>query len=181
MSKGIKQPPMRNGSPDDFQTPPEALAPLIPYLRPEWTVWECAMGRGNLVRELNSRGFHVIGSDRERDFLACRPPRSFDCIITNPPYSLKDEFLSRCYQLQKPFGLLLPLTALEGKKRQKFFKERGVEILLFNRRINFETPSGQGKGSWFATAWFTWGLNLPGELVFVELAKRSDERCFESC
>ena len=33
----------------------------------------------------------------------------------------------------------------------------------------FETPSGNGKGSWFATAWFTWGLNIGQQLTFVKL------------
>ena len=41
-------------------------------------------------------------------------PVQFDCIITNPPFSLKQEFLQRCYELGKPFALLLPLTTFES-------------------------------------------------------------------
>ena len=163
---------MGNGSPDDFQTPPEALLPLIPYLKKTWTIWECAVGRGNLLRELKRQGFKVIGSDKERDFLTCLAPAKFDCVITNPPYSLKDAFIGRCYELKRPFALLLPLTALEGKKRQQYYKTKGVQLILFDRRVNFETPSGEGNGSWFATAWFTWGLRLSSELNFTELRKR---------
>jgi len=65
--------------------------------------------------------------------------------------------------------LLLPLTALEGNRRQEYYRTYGVEILLLNRRLNFETPSGNGSGSWFATAWFTWGLGLPHQLTFGNL------------
>jgi len=62
----------------------------------------------------------------------------------------------------------LPLTALESEKRQKLFREYGLQLIIPNKRINFETPSKKGSGSWFATAWFTWGLNLPKDLMFVK-------------
>ena len=35
-----KQPPMKNGSPDDFQTPVIALKLLIPFLKKDWVIWE---------------------------------------------------------------------------------------------------------------------------------------------
>lgn len=45
------QPPMKQGSPNDFQTPKYALLPLLPYLNnKEWNIWECSSGKGNLVK-----------------------------------------------------------------------------------------------------------------------------------
>lgn len=160
---------MKSGSPDDFQTPKEALYPLLPYLKKEWTIWECATGKGNIENILKKFGYTVIGTDilTQNDFLRWQP-KKFDCIITNPPYSLKDEFLERCYKLKKPFALLLPLTTFEGKKRQELFKKYGIQVIFFNRRINFETPTGKNSGAWFMTAWFTNGLQLPKELMFVD-------------
>jgi len=169
--KSKNQPPMKQGMSNDFQTPPEALKPLIPYLNKDWTIWECANGNGNLSSELIKKGFDVVATDIivcDFDFLTEKPSQ-FDCIITNPPFSLKQEFLERCYELKKPFALLLPLTTFETAKRQNLFHEHGVQIIFFDKRINFETPSGKGSGSWFATAWFTWGLNLPNDLNFVKL------------
>ena len=154
---------------DDFQTPKGALAPLMPYLPKK--IWECACGEGILVGHLRSNGFQVLATDIKdgHDFLSWMPDRnSFDCVVTNPPYSLKDAFLKRCYLLEKPFALLLPLTTLEGK-RQMWLEEYGIEIILLNKRINFITPSGQGSGSWFATAWFTNGLNLGKQLNYGKL------------
>ncbi len=170
-----KQPPMKQGSPDDFQTPKEALLPLIPFLKKEWTIWECAEGKGNLVKGFKEFGFKVVGSDilSGTDFLKFDLTKlEPDCIITNPPFSLKQEFLERCYELKKPFALLLPLTTFETAKRQKLFKQYGLQVIFFNKRINFITPSGKGSGSWFASAWFTFGLNLPKDLNFVELNKK---------
>jgi hypothetical protein len=73
--------------------------------------------------------------------------------------------------LGKPFALLLPLSALEGQKRQELYKQYGLQLIVTNRRIDFKTPFDRGSSSWFATAWFTWGLNLPSDIVFEELVK----------
>jgi len=164
------QPPMRNNSPDDFQTPPSALDPLLPYLDKNKTIWECATGKGYLVNRLQQEGFKVIATDilTGFDFLTKEPDFDFDIIITNPPYSKKYEFVKRAYEIGKPFAFLLPLTFLETEKRQALFKRYGVEILLLKKRINFMTPSGSGSGSWFATAWFCWHL-LPQQINFSEV------------
>ena len=167
------KPPLMQGNSNDFQTPPEALEPLLPYLKKEQIIWECACGKGNLKKEFVDKGFNVIATDilTGHDFLTYQPEK-FDCIITNPPFSIKQEFLERCYQFKKPFALLLPLTTLETAKRQALFVKYGLEIIFFDKRINFETPSGKGSGSWFATAWFSWGLNIGKEITFVKFNQK---------
>ena len=164
-----KMPVMRKLSSDDFQTPPEALLPLFPRLNKKWVIWECAEGEGNLTTALKKNGFKVIGTDilTGKDFLTWRP-KKFDCIITNPPYSLKQQFLERAYQLGKPFAFLLPLTTLETRKRQGLFNDHGVEMIIFDRRIHFETPQKKDSKSWFQVAWFTNGLNIGKQLNFVK-------------
>jgi len=169
------KPPSRNGSPDDFQTPPEALQPLLPYIDTGWVVWECASGECLLSCELMRLGYEVVSSDTlyspNQDFLSWQPDK-WDCIVTNPPFSLKQQFLERSYSLGKPFALLLPLTTFETGKRQRLFRNNGVEVIFFDRRINFVTPNKVNKSSaWFATAWFTWGLGIGQPLTFVELPR----------
>lgn len=162
------KPPLRQGSPDDFQTPPKALQPLLPYLKKDWKIWECAKGKGNLSNELLRLNYNVIATDilDGYDFITYKPDE-FDCIITNPPFKYKQQFLERCYELKKPFALLLPLTTFETKKRQDLFNHYGIEVIFFDRRINFETPHHVEKSaSWFATAWFTNGLNIGKQLSF---------------
>lgn len=163
MAKGLQQQGVNR--PDNFQTPDCALDYITPYLNKNWVIWECAEGKGNLVKGFEKRGFNVIGSDKEFNFL--ENIKDCDCIVTNPPYSLKENFIQRCYELKKPFALLMPLTALEGQKRQKMYKEFGIQLVIPNKRINFETPSGKQGGAWFLTAWFTNGLNLPNSLIFT--------------
>lgn len=170
------RPPMQNGRPFDFQTPPFAIEPLLPFLKPEWTIWECACGQGNLVKALTNNDFNVIGTDilTGHDFLMYEPEK-YECIITNPPFDLKGEFLERAYMLEKPFAFLLPLTIFDSAKRQEMFRQKGVEIIFLNRRINFTTPSGKGTGAWFMTFWITNGLNLPEKLNFVKIPKHTHQ------
>jgi len=162
------KPPLNNKGSDDFQTPSIALKPLIPYLKKHWIIWECAEGKGNLTRALIEKGFQVIGTDLVEgfDFLKGQPPE-FDCVVTNPPYKLRYQFIERCYSFGKPWAMLMTLTTLEGK-RQSLFEKYGVELLLLNKRINFECPSGRGSGAWFPVAWFCWKL-LPYQIVFGKI------------
>ena len=157
---------MQQGHSDNFQTPSWILEPLYPYLKS--IVWEPAYGKGNLFNELVRHDFCVVGTDiiEGDDFLAMKIFPEFNCIVTNPPYTLKDEFLSKCYEINKPFALLLPLTALEGIKRQNLYRKYGLEMILLPRRVEFTTPSGKVGGSWFATAWFTNGFHIGKELTF---------------
>lgn len=155
--------------PDECYTPEEAIYPLLPYLKKEWVIWDCAFGSGRLAKHFNKFGFKVVGLD-SYDFLKENSEKiaEFDVIITNPPYSQKDKFLERAFNLGKPFAFLLPITTLEGIKRSKMFRKHKIQLIIPNRRINFIIPSGK-KSSWFATAWFCYKLNLPEDLNFVEL------------
>ncbi|HSH64589.1 MAG TPA: hypothetical protein VLB84_02035 [Bacteroidia bacterium] len=75
----------------------------------------------------------------------------------------------------------MPLTTLESAKRQFLFRCRGLELILFDHRINFETPDGEGEGSWFATAWFTNGLKIGKQLTFVSKNESKRKSCQLSC
>jgi hypothetical protein len=94
-----------NGS-DDFQTPPKVVLPFLPYLPSEWTIWECACGMGNLAQALRQAGFKVIATDIKegKDFLTWQRDDDWHCLLTNPPYSQKNEFLARAYALGRSFA-----------------------------------------------------------------------------
>lgn len=164
--------PARKGSPDHFQSPPAVLDPLVPYLPRGVRIWEPACGQGNLVRGLEERGFRVRGTDlireRRHDFFSYEPSFEFpwDVQVTNPPYSIKDEWIARSYFLAKPWALLMPIVALGEQKRHVMFAEYGVQLILFPGRVNFQTPSGKGSGAWFDVCWFTWGLGLEKDLIW---------------
>ena len=142
---------------DELYTPNEAIVPILKYLDKSKTYWECTdFGESNITKVLKENGFKVIHTSKnEFDFLKDKANFEFDAIITNPPYSFKNEFLKRCYEYNKPFALLLPLTALEGKERGKLYREKGIEVIVLDKRINFMKEK---KNVWFNTSWFCCGI-----------------------
>lgn len=164
---------MKNPIFDDLYTPEYAIKPLLKYIPKNITVWECCdFGGSKITKLLKEHGCKVISTDKEENFFEYEPKEKFDMIITNPPYSLKDDFIKKCYEWGKPFCLLLPITSLEGKTRGREFRKHGIEILVFDGRIEFISDK---KGNWFNTSWFCWNV-LPKQLIFEELKK---EQTFE--
>ena len=162
---------LMNGHTDEIYSPPEALNTLLPFIKTEWIILEAAYGEGHLANNLFDCGYNVIGY-KSFDFLKSNVIDGYDIIVTNPPYSLKTKFIKKCYDIGKPFALLLPLTALEGKERGALYDKYGIELLIPNKRINFITPKykdGKNSSSWFQTAWFCWKLNLPQQLNFIKV------------
>ena len=157
------------GRSDIFQTPRVAIEPIVQFIPQDYSIWEPACGNGNIVNFFIEKNYEVLGTDLQMGYDFFENEVDASCIITNPPYSIKDAWIKRCYELEKPFMLLLPITALEGIKRQKLYKDNGIQLILFNRRINYQTPSGNGSGAFFSSAWFCSGFNLPEQLNFLEI------------
>ncbi|MBR1653656.1 MAG: tRNA (adenine-N(6)-)-methyltransferase [Clostridia bacterium] len=162
---------MQNIKNDELYTPEYAVKPLLKYLPKNAVIWECTdFGSSNITKVLRNNGFKVVNTNKaEIDFLEDNIDFYFDMIITNPPYSLKDEFIKKCYEYKKPFALLLPITSLEGIERGKMFRKNGIELLVFDRRCNFIYDNAK-KSNWFNTSWFCYNI-LPKQLIFEELKK----------
>jgi len=154
---------------DELYTPIEAIEPLVEYISKDKIIWEPTdFGESQITRLFKSCGNEVVTSHMKdgQNFFNYQPEK-FDIIITNPPYSCKTKFIERCYDLGKPFALLLPLTALEGIDRSLLYRKYGIEVLVLDKRINF--MSGK-KNVWFNTSWFCKGI-LPDKLVFKSVGK----------
>lgn len=167
-----KMPPKGAGRSDIFQTkdPHIALPPLLKHIRKDKKLWCPASGEGRMVEFIKNEGYTVTATDilSGFDFFdLINPQPEFDIIIENPPYKTKDKWLQRCYEIGKPFALMLPITAMGEQKRVKMYKNHGIQILLPEARYEFITPSGKEGGSWFYAAWFTWGLGFERDINFV--------------
>lgn len=90
------------------------------------------------------------------NFLNWGPEREYDAIITNPPFTLAQEFIEKSFEIASDdteIIMLLRLSFLESKKRHNFWKKYPVDHLY----ILSERPSFTGKGTDAAAyAWFVW-------------------------
>ena len=161
---------------DHYQTPWYAIKPLEKYIPRDWRIWDCACGECQIVKYfVNNTENDCFGSDilgiLGVDFLTTNIEYKFDCIVTNPPFSLKTEFLERAIAFNKPFAFLMNITSIETQRRQKVFQDAGMQLLLPNKRISYIVDGVQTTSSWFYSAWFLFGFNLEHDINYVEINK----------
>ena len=126
------------------------------------------------VRLLKQHCFKVIYTHINTDgdfFKIDTGSLDFDCIVSNPPFSQKDEVLKHLYRIGAPFAVLLPQNSLQSSERTPLFKKYGLEYLGFDKRACFYTNGDLKKikfGNHFASGYFCKNV-LPEKLVFEEL------------
>lgn len=153
---------------DECQTPPYALLPLIEYIPENCLVWEPCSGDGLLEAGVASvLGNPVIGTSS--DFFTTNVDH--DIQITNPPFSKKYKWMERCFDIGKPFALLMPVDVIAAVSAHVLWKRYGINIILLSKRINFKMPIAgwSGSGSDFSVEWFTWKLGIKDSLVYYDL------------
>jgi hypothetical protein len=155
---------------DIYFTPIYAIKPLFQFISKDWIVWEPAVGNGAIANYLARQGLQVFGTDINKgyDFLTYAPTH-INCIITNPPFSLKTEFLERAFTLDLPFALLVPCDTLVSKRRFKSFKDKKIQLIIPNKRIVFDRIDGGKSCPNVSTMWLTYKFNLPSDIIFVEI------------
>lgn len=72
----------------------------------------------------------------------------------------------------------MPVECLGVGKAQQLFEQYGIEVILLNKRIDFQTvnTSFAKSTAWFPTAWFTWGLKIGHQITFAKITKRPNEQ-----
>ena len=130
------------------------------------------MEHSEYVKVFRAAGFKVIHShiDEDKNFFFYEPEEPYDIIISNPPFSQKDNVLKRLYELNKPYAMLLPIRTLQGQARFPWMKD-GLQYLGFDKRINYymnqdftQVQKGVSFGSCYLCKKF-----LPKDLIIEEL------------
>lgn len=165
---------------DEFYTPKYAVKPIIKYLKLKnfKTIW-CPFDTQNswFVKILKEEGFKVIFSHLEigQDFFKVSVP-SCDCIVSNPPYSLKGEVLEYLFNINKPFAMLIGVVGLfESEKRFTMFESNNFEIMYLNRRVAYFKDFSDQKpvlNPPFSSVYLCSGV-LPEPIVFERINKKN--------
>ena len=161
---------------DEFYTPSYAIKPLLKYLKKYKTIWCPFYTEESLfVKMLKEQGHKVINTHifEGQDFFEYEP-KEYDCIVSNPLYSLKTEVLERLFELNKPFAMLLGVVGLfESQKRFNMFKDNDFEIMYFNKRISYFRDYNEEKPMLnppFSSVYITHSI-LPRQIIFEEVEK----------
>jgi hypothetical protein len=162
---------------DLYETPTVAVGALLRVEQIPNRVWEPAAGRGAIVDVLRAHGHEVIATDlvdygipgqaHGRDFLLeHKAPEGIECIVTNPPYKLADQFVERALELCPKVIMLLRLAFLESERRCGILDGAGLKrVLAFRKRLPMmhrDGWEGRKSNSGMAFAWFVWERGYTG-------------------
>lgn len=159
-------PPIKKHGRQDYGTPPEAIQPLIPYIKKFRKLWDPLTGAKNdnlaLANFLKQNGFEVFTSDKSF-FEFFRPPEGVEALITNPPYTGTERYISHAFGLKIPFCFLIPLTKVSNKNMYALLKQNPFELLILPGRINY---IGGDNNAPFPSCWLCSNV-LPQKIVLA--------------
>jgi len=154
---------------DYYATPPIATNKLL--LRENFSsfILEPACGEWHISKVLEEKGHKVTSSDlidrgygEVRDFLTDSMDSWHGDIITNPPFSMSQEFLEKSMDIVRDWqkvAMLLRIQFLEWVKRNAMFKKYPPKtIYVFSRNIRCAKNGDFANATWNASTycWFVW-------------------------
>ena len=155
-----------SGNMDEYYTPAYAVLPVLKYIKRGDVVW-CPFDTQNseFVKLISLTNDVVFGDERFLDY----EPKRFDVIISNPPFTNKRHTFARALSFNKPFALLMTNTWLNDSAPKQLFKEKDLQLLMFDKRIHFIKPDGTvNKKTTFSSSYFCWNF-LPKQIIMEYL------------
>lgn len=160
-----------------------AVEPLTEFLPKDKIIW-CPFDEewSAFYRYFKENHYPIIRSSLKegQDFFEYEPEK-WDILVSNPPFSKKDEVLKRAFSFRKPVALLLPVNSIQGKKRFSIF-QNDIQLLVFDSRIDYHNSENMEKtidGNSFGSAYFCRNL-LPTKLELRQLKKYNRPLKFNS-
>ena len=156
---------------DDYMTPDYAWKNVKEFIPKGKVVWEPFFGDGTSGHILTELGFRVIHTDD--DFFKSDKG---EIIVSNPPFSKKQEVFTRLKELGKPFMMICPSAMINAQYFRKLFAddENPIQIIIprtriqFQKLVNGEVPPWSGKSCCnFDCFYYCWKMNLPRDIVWL--------------
>ena len=158
------------GSNDECYTPLYGVTPILKYIPKDVIVW-CPFDtfESHFVREI-SKTNKVISSHKwtGQDFFNYEPDE-WDVIISNPPFTNKRKYFERALSFDKPFALIMTNTWLNDSAPKQLFKDKDLQLLMFDKRMKFVSPDGRDNDKiTFSSSYYCYNF-LPKQIVMEEL------------
>ena len=167
------------GVTDEWYTPRSAVQELVKYIPVGKIIW-CPFDteESEFVKVFEEYGFKVEYShisNTDGDFFNYEP-FMWDILISNPPYSIRNDILKRAFSFGKPFALLMNTNGLfDSQLRWDLFSNNDFGLLYLKGRVNYMKEYGKAEKSSppFQSAYITSRL-LSDKIVFNETIGKGD-------
>lgn len=159
------------GNNDECYTPDYGVIPLLEFLEPfrGKIIW-CPFDEASsaFVRIFVSNGHKVLHShiNTGQNFYNYEPDE-WDVLVSNPPFTNKRLIFERAISFNKPFALLMSNTWLNDAAPKQLFKDIDLQLLMFDKRIEFV---GQPGKITFSSSYYCRDF-LPKQIIMRELEK----------
>ena len=158
------------GNNDECYTPHYGVKPILKYIPKKATVW-CPFDteESEFVKQISEQN-QVIHShiSEDQDFFEYEP-ESWDVIVSNPPFTNKRKYFERALSFGKPFALIMTNTWLNDSAPKQLFKDKDLQLLMFDKRMKFISPDGRDNNKiTFSSSYYCWNF-LPKSIIMEEL------------
>jgi hypothetical protein len=155
---------------DAYWTPEWCVDVLLRHFEPFGSIWEPACGIGNICRAIERNGYQVAAAtdlhdwgygESGVDFLKQTRQRGF-AIVTNPPYHISDEFVTKSCNLMEDMGgqvaMLLRNEWDCAASRSKILQRLSLKLVLHKRPKWSDDDRASPRHNF---AWFVWNFYSP--------------------
>lgn len=159
------------GKNDECLTPDYGVKPIIKYIPKNAVVW-CPFDteESEFVKQIRANGNKVIYShiSNGQDFYTWEPKERWDCIVSNPPFTAKRQIFERVLSFNKPFALIMSNTWLNDAAPKQLFKEKDLQLLMFEQRMKFLNNGKVQNKITFSSSYFCYNF-LPKQIIMESL------------
>ena len=159
-----------DGNNDECYTPAYGVTPILKYISQNVVVW-CPFDteESEFVKQISNQN-SVVHSHISlgQDFFTYEPYH-WDVIVSNPPFTNKRKFFERALSFNKPFALIMTNTWLNDSAPKQLFKDKDLQLLMFDKRMKFQSPDGRANDKiTFSSSYYCWNF-LPKQIIMEEL------------
>lgn len=159
-----------SGKNDECYTPAYGVEPILEFIPKGAIVW-CPFDteESEFVKQISKQNKVVHSHIEEgKDFFTYEPAE-WDVIVSNPPFTNKRKYFERALSFHKPFALIMSNTWLNDAAPKQLFKDRDLELLMFDKRMKFISPDGRDNNKiTFSSSYYCWNF-LPKQIIMKEL------------
>jgi len=158
------------GNNDECYTPDYGVKPILKYIPKDATVW-CPFDtpQSEFVKQIEQQNEVTYSHiNTGRNFFEYEP-YEWDVIVSNPPFTDKRKFFERALSFDKPFALIMTNTWLNDSAPMRLFKDKDLQLLMFDKRMKFLSPDGRDNNKiTFSSSYYCYKM-LPKQIIMETL------------
>tara|TARA_B100001121_G_scaffold170503_1_gene148848 strand:+ start:367 stop:942 length:576 start_codon:yes stop_codon:yes gene_type:complete len=158
------------GNNDECYTPDYGVKPILKYI-PEGAIVWCPFDteESEFVKQISKQNeVEYSHISTGHDFFDYEPDE-WDMMVSNPPFTSKRKYFERALTFNKPFALIMTNTWLNDSAPKQLFKDKDLQLLMFDKRMKFISPDGRDNDKiTFSSSYYCYNI-LPKQIIMEEL------------